>query len=204
MKELNIKNRKFILVEVPEEYHMFKISGTNYLCGAENTAWQAIPPRLEQGWVYNIIGLIDELKHNDVKDLVDSNHNLYRDFMFTKLSNLYSKETSLESFISLLQYKEIDTTKKLLLIEKFERHEPQTIQELADRFYTRYGNNDDEYNHSSNVYNKRLCEQVRNLIEYHVSEALKIANVKAKAKVKFGGYLDNNTILNAYPKDNIK
>jgi hypothetical protein len=46
----------------------------------------------------------------------------------------------------------------------------QTIQELADNFYTRHEEHSDGFGHSSNVYNTRLCEQVRELIEYHLEQ----------------------------------
>jgi hypothetical protein len=55
----------------------------------------------------------------------------------------------------------------------------QTIQQLADNFYTRYEDHSDGFGHSSTVYNKRLCEQVRKLVEYHVTEALKAASEQA-------------------------
>ena len=54
-------------------------------------------------------------------------------------------------------------------------------------------------------HSKESTEQaIRELIEHHVTEALEEANKKAKAKVKFAGFLDNKTILNAYPLENIK
>jgi hypothetical protein len=79
----------------------------------------------------------------------------------------------------------------------------QTIQELADRFF-------DKSDHSSNVYNKRLCEQVREQIEHYVAEALKSAS--ENAEIKYWNHVNDNeydtvdkeSILNAYPLDNIK
>lgn len=87
----------------------------------------------------------------------------------------------------------------------------QTIQELADNFYTRYENHGDGFGHSSNTYNKRLCEQIREQIEYHVTEALKAAseNVKHERLAPWEedegliGDIDKSSILSAYPLENI-
>jgi hypothetical protein len=82
----------------------------------------------------------------------------------------------------------------------------QTIQELANRFYP-------EQDHSSVTYNKRLCEQVRELVEFHVTEALKAASENAETDFLLGnpydpasGYevVNKDSILNAYPLSNIK
>jgi hypothetical protein len=92
-----------------------------------------------------------------------------------------------------------------------------TIQELANRFYP-------EQDHSSVTYNKRLYEQVREIVEYHVTEALKAANEKVILNsveyAKYRGIIiktenlgqevstenpqvyiqaDSNSILTAYP-----
>lgn len=89
----------------------------------------------------------------------------------------------------------------------------QTIQELADNFYTRYENHGDGFGHSSNTYNKRLCEQIREQIEYHVAEALKAASENAETEIEFGNPYDKESaysvvnkasILNSYPVENIK
>jgi len=91
----------------------------------------------------------------------------------------------------------------------------QTIQELADNFYARYEEHGDGFGHSSNVYNTRLCEQVRELIEYHVTEALKAASEKVKTKQDwwqdnaypdgfFYTVVDRDSVLTAYPLDLIK
>lgn len=213
MKELHIKNKNFMLVEVPEEYEKFKISGTDYLCGAENKAWQAIPPRLDQGWDYVIIGLIEKLTNNQVKDLVECNLGLYRNYLEKKWDNIYQFESPLDSFVSLLKSKNIDISKKFLLVERFEQYGCQTIQELADRFYTRYSVNDKDYNLSSNVYNERLCKQIRELVEYHVKEALVAASQNAETEIELANPYDSETaysvvnkmsILNSYPLENIK
>lgn len=213
MKELQIRNKSFILVEVPEEYQKFKISGTDYLCGAENKAWQAIPPRLDQGWDYVIIGLVEKLTANQVKDLVECNLGLCRNYLEEKWSNIYKFESPLESFLSLLKSKNIDISKKFLLIERFKQHGCQTIQELADRFYTRHSINDKDYDLSSNVYNERLCQQIRHLVEYHVNQALVAASENAETEIEFGNPYDKESaysvvnkmsILNSYPLENIK
>lgn len=213
MKELQIRNKSFILVEVPEEYEKFKISGTDYLCGAENKAWQAIPPRLDQGWDYVIVGLVDKLTTNQVKDLVENNYGLYRNYLEENFSKIYQFESPLESFVSLLKSKNIDVSKKLLLIEKFEQYGCQTIQELADRFYTRHSINDKDCDLSSNVYNERLCKQIRELVEYHVKQALVAASQNAETEIEFANPYDSETaypvvnkmsILNSYPLKNIK
>lgn len=89
----------------------------------------------------------------------------------------------------------------------------QTIQELADNFYTRHEEHGDGFGHSSNVYNKRLCEQVRQIIEFHVTEALKAASEKAelsweneiiKNAYQDTTWVDEESILKAYPLENIK
>jgi hypothetical protein len=89
----------------------------------------------------------------------------------------------------------------------------QTIQELANRFYP-------EQDHSSITYNKRLCEQVRELVEFYVTEALKTAseNVELTTDETYAGSLgnaegklydittvvDKESILSAYSLSNIK
>jgi hypothetical protein len=45
-----------------------------------------------------------------------------------------------------------------------------TIQELANRFYP-------EQDHSSVTYNKRLYEQVREIVEYHLEQFSKEFNL---------------------------
>ena len=85
----------------------------------------------------------------------------------------------------------------------------QTIQELADNFYTRHEEHGDGFGHSSNVYNKRLCEQVRQIIEFHVTEALKAAldNVQINEYDEHHQHspnVDKQSILTAYPLENIK
>ena len=104
----------------------------------------------------------------------------------------------------------------------------QTIQELADNFYTRYENHGDGFGHSSNTYNKRKCEQIREQIEYHVTEALKAASENGKINIipvdeeqwehvpeiiTSDDIIDNegimleidkSSILSAYPLENIK
>jgi hypothetical protein len=82
----------------------------------------------------------------------------------------------------------------------------QTIQELANRFYP-------EQDHSSVTYNKRLFEQVKEIVEYHVVEALRIASENAETDFLLGnpydptsGYeiVNKDSILNSYPLENIK
>jgi hypothetical protein len=77
----------------------------------------------------------------------------------------------------------------------------QTIQELANRFYP-------EQDHSSITYNKRLCEQVRELIEYHVNEALKEALESIPclgSSTDIASYEEvEHEVLNSYPLTNIK
>ena len=83
----------------------------------------------------------------------------------------------------------------------------QTIQELANRFYP-------EQDHSSITYNKRLCEQVRELVEFYVTEALNSVYEKGLSDITtwdgnpYGDegseYLDFDKLIEAYPLENIK
>lgn len=117
-----------IAVLVPDEYNKFKISGTNYLCGAEEKAWQAIPPRLDDGY-YNIIGTINLLGEFDFdcEEYVDclpsgfgpNGEYKYRHYGDRADSRFKTKE---ESFISLLNSKGILldelNNQKILILEK--------------------------------------------------------------------------------------
>ena len=92
----------------------------------------------------------------------------------------------------------------------------QTIQELADCFFTKYSEEaikNDSRALSSTMYHKRLCEQVRQMIEFHVEAALKTASENAETDYELGNPYDPNSryeivnkesILNAYPLENIK
>jgi hypothetical protein len=76
----------------------------------------------------------------------------------------------------------------------------QTIQELANRFYP-------EQDHSSVTYNKRLCEQVREIVEFYVTEALEAASENADTihvRNTNDYKIDIDSILNSYPLENIK
>jgi hypothetical protein len=120
---------KLIAVIVPDEYNKFKISGTNYLCGAEQTAWQALPPRLDVA-SYNIIGTVNLLGEFDFDcekyilctDL--ESHKLFGDGKWKNYNSEYPyyHETKEESFISLLESKNVKlenlNNQKLLILEK--------------------------------------------------------------------------------------
>jgi hypothetical protein len=91
----------------------------------------------------------------------------------------------------------------------------QTIQQLADCFFTKYSeeaikNDTGAGALSSTMYHDRLCEQVRQLVEYHVTAALKAANENAsiiEEDSPFGGtncLISEESILNAYSLTNIK
>ena len=86
----------------------------------------------------------------------------------------------------------------------------QTIEELADCFFTKYSEEaikNDSRALSSTMYHKRLCEQVRQMVEFHVTEALRIADKKAEYEFPEATWWDiddKDFILNAYPLENIK
>jgi hypothetical protein len=88
----------------------------------------------------------------------------------------------------------------------------QTIQELADCFFTKYSEEAIKNNVgalSSTMYHERLCEQVRQIIEFHVTEALKAAldNVQINEYDEHHQHspnVDKQSILTAYPLENIK
>ena len=98
----------------------------------------------------------------------------------------------------------------------------QTIQELADCFFTKYSeeaikNDVGAGALSSTMYHERLCEQVRQIIEFHVTEALKAASKSdiVVGDMSIGGSkngksyrhrseYDKTSILNSYPLENIK
>lgn len=92
----------------------------------------------------------------------------------------------------------------------------QTIEQLADCFFTKYSEGatkNDGGALSSTTYHTRLCEQVRQMVEFYVNDALKVASENAEMDYELGNPYDPNSryeiinkdsILNAYPLTNIK
>ena len=74
-----------------------------------------------------------------------------------------------------------------------------TAEEIASGFYTKYTKEEIALNgslYSSTVYHERLTEAIRDFAKLHVQAALKEASKQAK--------IEEDSILNAYPLENIK
>lgn len=116
-----------IAVPVPWYSEKYKISGTNYLCYFEQTVWQAIPPRLEQG-KYSILGTVTaDTIDFDVADFVGEEvMTIHKQTLLKYPDSEYKKE----SFRSLL------TANDALFENPYGEHKPLTKKYLIEAWQT--------------------------------------------------------------------
>lgn len=90
-----------------------------------------------------------------------------------------------------------------------------TVEELASEFFTKYSKEDCELSpecRTSTIYHERLAEAFKGYGKSLVKAALKAAMENAKVEYVSSGFrnvdgyyeVDEKSILNAYPEENIK